>query len=129
MISGQVDSSLEPTVVLTVRGDSSDPIAVPFVIDTGYTGQILLSSPLIVDLQLRWLRDDRAMLADGSIVRHEVFAAWIEWDGELREVSVDESDSPPLIGTALLRGYVLNMQMRRRGKVTIKRLPSKKRKP
>ncbi len=128
MISGHVDSSLEPTVVLTIRGDSSDTLSVPFVIDTGYTGQILLSRQLIVSLQLRWIRDDRAMLADGSIVRHEVYAAWIDWDGKLLEVSVDESDSPPLLGTALLRGYELNVQVRPRGKVTIKRLPSKKRK-
>ncbi len=94
MIAGQVDSILEPIVVLTISGESAGPLKVPFVVDTGYTGQILLPRNLIDGLRLHWLRDDRSMLADGSIIRHEVFSAWIVWDGEIREVAVDESIPP-----------------------------------
>jgi hypothetical protein len=44
------------------------------------------------------------------------------WDGKARRLLVDEADTDPLIGMALLRGYELKMQIRRQGKVTIKRL-------
>jgi uncharacterized protein YhjY with autotransporter beta-barrel domain len=43
--------------------------------------------------------------------------------GESRRVLVDEADTDPLVGMALLSGYELKMQVRSRGKVAIKRLP------
>jgi len=36
---------------------------------------------------------------------------------------VDEADADPLVGMRLLKGHELKMQVRYRGKVTIKRLP------
>lgn len=40
-------------------------------------------------------------------------------------ILVDEADADPLLGMSLLKGYELKMQVRTRGKITIKRLPRK----
>jgi hypothetical protein len=40
---------------------------------------------------------------------------------------VDEAAADPLVGMALLSGSELKMQVRSRGKITIKRLPRQKR--
>ena len=47
----------------------------------------------------------------------------VKWDGKVRQMLVDEADTDPLIGMRLLRGHELKMQVRYRGRVTIKRLP------
>jgi hypothetical protein len=52
-----------------------------------------------------------------------VYVGNVVWDGAERRVLVDEAETDPLVGMALLSGYELKMQVRSRGKVTIKRLP------
>ena len=92
------------------------------VIDTGYTGSLTLPPALIRALGLRWQSVDRFTLADGSQCIIDVYVARVEWDGKMRTILVNEADADALVGMRLLRGYELNMQVRARGKVTIKRL-------
>ena len=133
MITGHVDDNLEPIIHLLVRAGSRRGRTISFVVDTGYNGFLVLPSKLIGELQLLKLGSDEAELADGSIVEYRVFHAEVEWDGACIEIEVDESDTTPLLGTALLRGYELTAQMRPHGKLTLKKLPpkrtTKKRKP
>lgn len=77
---------------------------------------------LIASLGLRWKTLGRAILADGSERVFDVYVGEVLWDGKARRISVDEVDTDPLVGMALLSGYELKMQVRPRGKVTIKRL-------
>ena len=44
------------------------------------------------------------------------------WDGEPRRVSVDEADTDPLVGMALMNGYELCIQVIDGGTVTLGRL-------
>ncbi len=80
---------------------------------------------MIAALNLRWRTFGRGTLADGSVRLFDVYQAKVVWDGRARSVFVDEFDATPLLGMALLRGCELKMQVRARGKVTIKRLPRK----
>lgn len=52
-----------------------------------------------------------------------MYVAKVIWDGQERRILVDEADTDPLVGMALLSGYELKMDVRFRGKITIKRLP------
>jgi clan AA aspartic protease len=128
MISGQVDENLEPVLRLTVRNESGEMRTWPFVIDTGFNGTLTLPPRLIADLKLNLHGEKETELADGSVIRCRVFFAQIEWDGVLLELNVDESNTVPLLGTSLLRGYQLTAEMRPHGKLTLKKLPPKKRK-
>ena len=44
------------------------------------------------------------------------------WDGQYREVYINESETVPLIGMRLLRGYDLRIQTIEGGAVTIEAL-------
>ena len=113
----------EALIRLTIRGFRVPPQAIDAVVDSGYTGWLTLPPPVIATLKLRWQTFGRGILADGSVSVFDVYQAKVVWDGRVRPVFVDEFDAPPLIGMALLRGYEYKMQVRARGKVTIKRLP------
>jgi clan AA aspartic protease len=112
----------EALIRLIIRGSRGCQQEIEAVVDSGYTGWLTLPSTLIAALNLRWQSFGRGILADGSVSTFDVYQAKVEWDGRLRRVYVDEFDATPLIGMALLRGYEYKMQVRARGKVTIKRL-------
>jgi clan AA aspartic protease len=122
MITGAVKAG-EARIRLTVRGHRGREQEVEAVIDTGYTGALTLPPALISLLGLRWQSTQRATLADGSTCVFQVHVGKVVWDGTARQILVDEADTDPLIGMRLLRGHVLQMQLRYRGRVTIKRLP------
>ena len=54
-----------------------------------------------------------------------MYVGKMDWDGKVRTILVAEANAAPLVGMRLLRGHELKMQVRARGKVTIKRLPSR----
>jgi clan AA aspartic protease len=112
----------EALIRLTVRGFRGLQQEVEAVVDSGYTGWLTLPPSAIAALNLRWQTFGRGVLADGSGSIFDVYQAKVLWDGRLRRVFVDEFDTTPLVGMALLRGYEYKMQVRARGWVTIKRL-------
>jgi clan AA aspartic protease len=122
MITGVVQAR-EGRIRLKVRGPRRQEREIEAVIDTGYTASLSLPPSLIASLGLNWKSLDRGILADGSACLFDVYVAKVVWDGKERRILVDEADTDPLVGMALLRGYELNMQIRSRGKVTIQRLP------
>ena len=113
----------EALIRLTIRGFRGRQQEIEAVVDSGYTGWLTLPPAVIGALNLWWRGFGRGTLADGSISYFDVYQANVIWDGRARTVFVDEFDAAPLVGMALLRGYEYKMQVRARGKVTIKRLP------
>lgn len=123
MITGAVKSD-EARIRLKVRGRRGREQEIEAVIDSGYTGALTLPPALITILGLRWRSVERAILADGSTCVFPVFVGKLLWDGKVRNILVGEAGVVPLVGMKLLRGHESKMQVRARGKVTIKRLPS-----
>jgi clan AA aspartic protease len=112
----------EPLIRLKIHGVRGRQQEIDAVVDSGYTGWLTLPPILIAALNLNWQTFGRGILADGSVSVFDVDHAKVVWDGRLRAVFVDELDATPLIGMARLRGYEFKMQVRARGRVTIKRL-------
>lgn len=90
------------------------------VIDTGYTGFLSLPSEIIVALNLSWTGIDRGTLGDGGEVTFEVYAATVIWDGQYRNIPVNEAETDPLVGMSLLYGYDLHIRAVKGDNVTIK---------
>ena len=120
MITGAVTAEREAVIRLTVRGPADNQFETDVVIDTGFDGSISLPPELIRLLGLPWRRRGRAILADGSESLFDIYEGVVVWDLQPRRVSVDEAETAPLVGMALLDGYELNMQVRVDGLVTIK---------
>jgi clan AA aspartic protease len=121
MITGIVSSG-EGRIRITVKGVRGLNQDIEAIVDTGYTASLTLPPALIADLGLPWQSMKTALLADGSDCVFSVYEARVVWDGKLREILVDEADTEPLVGMRLLRRHELNIQVRSRGQVTIKRL-------
>ena len=112
----------EPLIQLTIHGSRGREQEIEALVDSGFTGWLTLRPSTIAALDLKWQTFGRAILADGSMASFDVYQAKVSWDGRFRRVFVDESDATPLVGMALLRGFELNMQVRARGPITIKRI-------
>jgi clan AA aspartic protease len=124
MITGVVKTS-EGRIRITVRGSQDREQEVEAIVDTGYTASLTLPPALIAALGLRWQTLDTALLADGSECTFDVYEARVLWDGKVRKILIDEADTDPLVGMRLLKGHELRIQVRARGKVSIKRLRRK----
>jgi clan AA aspartic protease len=92
------------------------------VIDTGFSGFLTLPCNIILALGLSWKGRDVATLGDGTSCTFEVYMAIVIWDGQYREIYVNESETVPLIGMRLLCGYDLRIQTIEGGIVTIESL-------
>ena len=122
MMMGNVNSRREAIVQFVVIGEGNQQKGVKAVIDTGYTGFLTLPSAIIMPLGLTWFMQEEGILGDGSMCMFNVFEASVIWDGQLKPIEINESETDPLVGMGLLEGYELNIQGFVGGLVTIKAL-------
>jgi clan AA aspartic protease len=121
MIHGVVNQSCEAILPVVVKNDTKTQL-VDAVIDTGFSGFLTLPSSTITALELVWKGRDGATLGDGTSCIFEVYIAVVIWDGQYRTIDINESETIPLIGMQLLRGYDLRIQAIEGGIVTISSL-------
>jgi clan AA aspartic protease len=126
MITGSVTAG-EARIRLRIYGPRGRQREIEAVIDTGYTGWLTLPRAEITTLRLPWQGFGRGVLADGNVSYFNVYEATVVWDRRSRRVPIDEADTVPLVGMALLRGYELKIEARQGGIVTIKRLKQQRR--
>ena len=123
MIQGRVNQSCEAILPIVVKNNTTTQL-LDAVVDTGFSGFLTLPSDIILALGLSWQGRDVATLGDGTSCTFEVYVAEIIWDGQYREVYINESETVPLIGMRLLRGYDVRIQAIEGGSVTIQALPN-----
>jgi len=122
MMMGSVNSRREAVIQFVVLGENHQRQAIKAVIDTGYTGFLTLPSAIISKLGLTWYMQEEGILGDGSLFMFNVFEATVIWDGQIKSIEINESETDPLVGMGLLDGYELNIQGFAGGLVTIKPL-------
>lgn len=122
MMRGVVSPSCEAMIRFVIGNKNGQLQTIDAVIDTGYTGFLSVPSEIIIPLNLPWTGIDRVTLGDGSETTFEVYAGRIIWDGEYRDIPVNESETEPLVGMSLLYGYDLRIQTVIGGTVTIEEL-------
>jgi clan AA aspartic protease len=110
MILGSVNANREAIIQIAVLNDNKQIKAIKAVIDTGYTGDLMLPRAIVDDLGLilRGIQD--AILGDGSIKIFEMYAGSVIWDGQIRRVEVNASETECLIGMGLLEDYKLEIE-------------------
>ena len=123
MISGRVNEQREAIIQLDILGDNQQRQVIQAVIDTGYTGFLTLPYRIISTLNLTWYMQQEGLLGDGSLRMFNVYEASVIWDGQIKIIEVNESETDPLVGMGLLEGYELKIQASPGGLVTITALP------
>lgn len=122
MVTGTVNAKRDAVIKLSVYGKQNQVIEIEAVIDTGYTGFLILPLQMIEMLELTYLAHTESMLANGKMEDFAVYAATVDWDGQKRLIEVDATGADPLIGMSLLDGYELRIQVIPEGLVTIELL-------
>lgn len=123
-MQGIVDQNCEATIRLVLGNVDSQRQMIDAVIDTGFTGFLTLPSSVLADLNLRAYRREEGILGDGSTCVFDVYRGLVIWDGELRRIDINESDTEPLVGMSLLYGYRMQLDAIEGGTVTIQALSS-----
>jgi clan AA aspartic protease len=116
---GAVNSSLEATVVATLRGVAGVSQPHSFVIDTGFTGDLTLPGEAVESLQLTWLGQEEGILADGRAEVFDVYRGEVLWDDHWRPVEIQCASVYPLLGMSLLSGHDLFVRVMPGGSVRI----------
>ena len=119
MIDGVVNSAYEAVIPLSLRGPAGQAQEVEAVIDTGFTGFVTLPPSLVAELGLVLMGTSEATLADGSEVSFDAYDVTVLWEGQPRDVLIDEADTTPLVGMLLLDRHNLNIDVESGGRVLI----------
>jgi len=119
MILGSVNTNREAVIQIAVLSDSKQVKSVRPVIDTGYTGDLMLPRATINELGLTFRGIQDAILGDGSLKLFEMYAGSVIWDGKIRRVEVNASETETLVGMGLLEEYKLEIEGRCGGMVRI----------
>lgn len=119
MIRGTVNGSREAIVRLTIVGPRQRKQSIEAIIDTGFDGFLTAPATLIDALGLPWHSRGRALLGDGTDSVFDSFRATVIWARRRRRITVDEAQTTPLIGMALLEGFELKIQVQTGGHVMI----------
>lgn len=119
MITGYVNQHLEPIVAVDLVDDNGFRWRREVIIDTGFNGDLTLPSEFIHQLGLTLVGLAGATLADGQMVVTNQYQATAVWDGQHLTVDVLESTNQLLLGTSMVEGRTLTVQMWEGGDVVI----------
>jgi clan AA aspartic protease len=122
MITGSVIAFHDAVIQLTIRSRRGKLHRFDAVVDAGYDGFLLLPPALIRMFALRWWKRGTGVLADGSRITFDVYDGIVLWDKRQRRIPVDEANTAPLIGMAMLKNSEVCVEVRCGGKVRIERL-------
>jgi len=123
MVTGTVNARYEMMIKLPVRNSAGQQQEIEAVLDSGFTGSLTLPLSLIASLGLPWRSRSNAILANGHVEQIDIHAGTIVWDGVSRPILIQALDNVPLLGMALLVGYVLRARVTVGGLVQIEAVP------
>ena len=123
MVTGTVNARYEMMIKLPVRNSVGQQQEIEAVLDSGFTGSLTLPLSLIASLGLPWRSRSNAILANGHVEQIDIHAGTIVWDGVSRPILIQALDNVPLLGMALLVGYVLRARVTVGGLVQIEAVP------
>ena len=123
MILGVVNARYEATIRLPVRDAAGREHEIEALLDTGFNGSLTLPPATIAAMGLSWRTRGLIVLANGTDDLCDIYAATVIWDGRPRHILVEEADTDPLVGMALLYGHDVRMQVVEGGSVRIEGLP------
>ena len=116
-MNGVVTATLEAVVELTVRGVGD--VLVLAVIDTGFSGALLLPLEMIQRLALPMVSQTVAELGDGSEVVLDLYSGEVEWQGVWQVVRICAAANGALLGMELMKGSSLTVDIHVGGRVEI----------
>lgn len=122
MIHGRLIGG-KATVPVIFRLLGEPDFSLNFVIDTGFNGYLALPPQAVSAMSLPLYSSIPATLADGSQVLSSIHLATVIWDNLEKEVFVLASGYKPLLGTAMMQGYHLEIDFEENSLVSLEKIP------
>ena len=119
MTSGRVTSSKKPLVRLTFLDHSGNSHLIPLVLDTGFTGNVLLPERYVNRLGLSTGITTQGHLANGEFLEIPTGYATLVWQGGRRRVRILQLGTEPLLGMEFLWNHRITIDAVPNGPVTI----------
>ena len=119
MTDGNVTTTRKPLLRITLLDAGDRRHTIPFILDTGFTGQLLLPQRYIDRLGIRMNRRSTGRLASGEMTEIATGNATAIWNGRRRTVRVLQLDSEPLLGMEFLWNHRITIDAVPNGPVTI----------
>ena len=108
MASGRVvqlpSGGLQPWLAVSVERPDGELRQCDFILDTGFTGSLVLPESVIAEMGLIRLGSETVVLGSGEEHSFDYFVARIIWQGQLQRTDIYRSRSQSLLGMELLEG-------------------------
>ena len=123
MIYGRlIDRKAIAPVIFRLPGQPD--FSLNFVIDTGFNGYLTLPVQAVSAMNLPLYSSTPIKLADGSEALSAIHLATVVWDDVEKVVLVLASGYKPLLGTAMMEKYHLEIDFEDNGLVSLEKIPS-----
>ena len=123
MIAGIVERNpeggLEAWITVSVLGIEGELQNRDVIVDTGFTGWLMLPESYIRLLGLVRAGNRRSVTASGEAESFTYYETWALWHGRLTWIEILQSIDQPLLGMELLQGSHFSMEAWEGGGVTI----------
>ena len=119
MTSGKVADTRKPFVPVIVLDSNSSPHTIQFILDTGFTGQLLLPNRYMDRLGLSITEWIDARPATGDFLRVPYAEATVVWRGARRQAEILQLGSEPLLGMEFLWNHRITIDAVADGAVNI----------
>ena len=123
MTGGRVAANRKPLVSVAVLDSNGNQCPVRFVLDSGFTGQLLLPESYMRRLGLTTDGYIDGRPATGQVISIPTGRATVIWQGRPRSVQVLQLDSEPLLGMEFLWNHRITIDAVANGAVTVAPLP------
>lgn len=110
-------------VPVIFRLPQQSDFSMDFVIDTGFNDYLTLPPQAVSVMNLPLYSSMPAKLADGSETLLSVHLGTIVWDNVEKVVPILASGYKPLLGTAMMEGYHLEIDFEDNGLISLEKLP------
>lgn len=110
-----------PRVILTLPG-LQNHFEVEFIVDTGFAGDLSLPTDLANRLAGVSTGPTERRLATGQHFLCSSLNILLDWNDDLRPTEVLVLEGEPLLGTVLIREYLLQSEMTEGGEVSVEPL-------
>ncbi|AFZ11386.1 clan AA aspartic protease, AF_0612 family [Crinalium epipsammum PCC 9333] len=122
MINGKLIDR-KAVVPVIFRLPTQPDFSIDFIIDTGFNDHLTLPPQAVSAMNLPLYSTTLARLADGREALLSIHLATIVWDDQEKFVPILASGFKPLLGTALMEGYHLDIDFEDNGLVSLKQIP------
>ena len=121
MITGHVNAYYEAVVTLMLRGPTGQTREIEAIVDTGFTGFLIVTPAMVAAFDLPFQIKGRATLADGRETTFPMHAVTVMWNGQAVIVDAEAAGTTPLVGMRLLDDHRLCVDIHDGARVIIER--------